>query len=323
MGSSIPANSIARWRLNGDATDSVGTYNGTVSGAVFTSGRYGSQQAASFDGVNDYIAIPHNAALKPTGGLSLSAVVYRSSWQTTTGGRIVSNTQSGGFSISQDNGSSLIGFTVNLASTYYEAKVDKSNFSDGWHVITATTDLHYLKLYVDGVLLKTTDTGTTKLGITYTVSNSLMIGAEPGVSTTPDAGYYFTGKTCEVMLWGRALSQSEVADLYAYLTQYIQYPPLTTIDAQFLALNTGKLVPTSTITPALYAPSMAAQHGLPRHDVSVSTSQPVASAISETDVVQVSPALFNPFVERPFVATPLYPASFVGTPANKRFVREV
>lgn len=46
---------VSEWKFDGDATDSVGSNDGTVNGTTFTTGIRG--QAASFDGTDDYIDV--------------------------------------------------------------------------------------------------------------------------------------------------------------------------------------------------------------------------------------------------------------------------
>ena len=54
---------VGWWKFDGDATDSSGNGNdGTVNGATLTTDRHGqANEAYSFDGVDDYILVPHNS----------------------------------------------------------------------------------------------------------------------------------------------------------------------------------------------------------------------------------------------------------------------
>jgi hypothetical protein len=63
---------VGNWSFNyGDARDETGNgNNGTVYGAVLAADRFGNLNSAySFDGVNDYISIPHDNAFNGTNAL--------------------------------------------------------------------------------------------------------------------------------------------------------------------------------------------------------------------------------------------------------------
>src|SRR5438477_12652181 len=62
----------AWWPGDGDATDAVGTDNGTLqNGASFSGGEV--NQAFSFDGIDDYISIPASSSLNvgPSAGMTI------------------------------------------------------------------------------------------------------------------------------------------------------------------------------------------------------------------------------------------------------------
>ena len=52
---------IAHWKLDSDATDSAGTNDGIIYGAVSTAGKI--DGALSFDGVDDYVDVGDSLAL--------------------------------------------------------------------------------------------------------------------------------------------------------------------------------------------------------------------------------------------------------------------
>ncbi len=69
---------VAWWKFDeGSGTtayDSAGSNDGTISEAVWTSGKIGG--ALSFDGVNDYVSCPNDVSLNVPAGLTISAWVY-------------------------------------------------------------------------------------------------------------------------------------------------------------------------------------------------------------------------------------------------------
>jgi hypothetical protein len=77
------ANVVGYWRLgesSGTVLDDVGSNDGTVSGATYSANgipsELGTNTCLSFDGVNDTVLIPYNAAINPTGDFSFEAWVY-------------------------------------------------------------------------------------------------------------------------------------------------------------------------------------------------------------------------------------------------------
>ena len=60
----ITSGRLATYSFTGNANDQTGSNNGIVHGATLTTDRFGNaNQAYSYDGINDYIEIPHNSLL--------------------------------------------------------------------------------------------------------------------------------------------------------------------------------------------------------------------------------------------------------------------
>ena len=196
-------------------------------------GMFGSTSAVDvndpyFDGTglsfltDDYVGIPHSSDLKPTAGLTIQIVAYSSDWVNyTTNSRLISCTESGGWSIALNEGpivpSGYIGVLLRRNNSYGNAKVQLSTLSVGWHLFTARFDGRYLKLFIDGILLSTDDAGGI-YPIQYSYNNSIMIGAEAYTTTTP-SGNYFTGKQAIISLYNRALTDAELAQNRAVIRQ--------------------------------------------------------------------------------------------------------
>ena len=71
--------------------------NGTLTnGPTFNAGNQGS---IVFDGVDDYVGIPHTSILAPTSQISYGAWAFLSNWNITNDLRLLSKTQSGGYNI--------------------------------------------------------------------------------------------------------------------------------------------------------------------------------------------------------------------------------
>ena len=190
--------------------DNFGIFNGGLETSNLTTARHG--KGLDFDGVNDYVRVPHNVNLKPTDELTVSAWAYKEDWSVGSVGRIVSVTETGGYTITTKYSTNeKIGVAIYINGVYqwihYEGVV-----SAGWNHIISTFDGRYIKLYLNGILVSTTDTGSYN-PIQYSNDNSLIIGAEAGPADVP-AGDYFNGSIDEVRIYNRVLSEGEINASY-------------------------------------------------------------------------------------------------------------
>lgn len=75
---SVDANTVALWRFNdlsgNVVTDETGVNNGTTIGTTITDGKFG--KSRYFNGVSDYIKIPHSSILTNFSQLSIEAWIY-------------------------------------------------------------------------------------------------------------------------------------------------------------------------------------------------------------------------------------------------------
>lgn len=181
--------------------------NGAYRAVAVRPGRI--QTALAFDGTNDYVAVPYNAALQPTSEITVECWVYRSNWASSITGNqtIVGNTHSGGYSIDL-TGTSVIGY-LRRNSAYANPISNISWLVPGWHHFALTYDGRYCRIYVDGAEKDRDDAGAT-YPIQYTYSNSLMIGTEVGSAASPEAGEYFNGYIDNVRIYDNAVSVSNI-----------------------------------------------------------------------------------------------------------------
>lgn len=187
--------------------------------------------ALSFDATStECVRVTYNAALQPSDYISFATFIKRPDWTNQTAGVIISNTETGGYScyLNQNGGVNHIRWYVYANGTYNVAEYDYS--SAGWkpystHHIAGTYDGRYLRLYIDGVLQKTTDLGTT-YSITYSYNVDVMIGSEPGGGTpsTPGTPYLDDTTLSDVRLYHGTLSVDNIADILdgtGYITNLI------------------------------------------------------------------------------------------------------
>jgi hypothetical protein len=165
-----------------------------------------------FDGVDDYIGIPYSNILAPTSSISFGCIAYPTNWNVSSNMKILSKTESGGYSIALNNPVSKLGAWLYAGGAYLTASYDLTSISSGWHMVMCTFDGRYFRMYLDSINVSTADAGSV-VTIGYSVNNSLFIGAEAGPFTAP-SGEYLAGKVSNVQLYNRALSAQEVLQNY-------------------------------------------------------------------------------------------------------------
>ncbi|MBI5384179.1 MAG: VCBS repeat-containing protein [Verrucomicrobia bacterium] len=171
----------------------------------------GPGQGLVFDGVDDYVEVPHDGAFKPTNALTLSVWVYRSNWTVDANQTILGCTQTGGYALALQNGSpDVVRGYVRLNGAYLEPNYTTAGLAAGWHHLALTCDGRYARLYIDGQLRNTKDAGAS-YPLEYNAANSLILGAEASSGAEP-AGDYFAGRLDEVRIWNVARSEDEIRD---------------------------------------------------------------------------------------------------------------
>jgi hypothetical protein len=200
----------AYYPFNGNANDASGNgINGTVNGATLIPDRFGiANSAYSFNGTNNYISfatVPTTnvddwtmtawvqPASLPEFGIAVSIgyddAVYGDGYS---------------FGISGDpagtSGSQL--FALYGGISWYEQGFNFTSTSQ-WYQVVILRSAGVLSSYVNGVLI------STGIGITPRVPTAFRIGSNNGYN-------YFNGSIDDVRIYNRALSSTEVAQLYTY-----------------------------------------------------------------------------------------------------------
>lgn len=207
---------VGYWPFNGNANDeSNNGNNGTVSGAILTTDRFGNTNSAySFDGTNDYIVVADNASLKPN-RVSISAWVKLNSTSCTkTGG----NPDMSSVIFKKNSYNSyfegyMIGYRTDLNKFHglaSNAEKNATGFSNSvilntWKHIVVTIDSDTLKFYENGILFQTVLTG---FSLNYS-NTPLCFG-----STQQNYNGYFNGVIDDIGIWNRVLTQDEILALY-------------------------------------------------------------------------------------------------------------
>ncbi len=185
----------------------------------------GSGNCLSFDGVNDYVSIPHNALFN-TPSFSCEA------WAMVTGGQ-------GTFrSVVSERGGHNIGFIIYAASnntwqvyfgngtTWNVAISNVAIVLNQWTHLAITYGSNNLKFYVNGIKVSEITSGYVQTSL------PIFIGAGSNESTP---GSYFNGKIDEVRFWNSVRSQAQIQN-----NMFVQQDPTTNADlVAYYTFNLG------------------------------------------------------------------------------------
>jgi hypothetical protein len=211
-------NLIAYWKLDGDATDSAGSNDGTIYGATPTTGQVG--DAMSFDGSGDWISVDDSGELDLPTSLTVSLLIN------------LADLGDGGILGKYDNwgeynyavwyeGGTLFFQVGNSGPSRYDPSQFETRLSytaidnpNQWYHIAGTYDSNKLRLFVDGTEVAQVDESR-QLGNEDT---PLCIGTVKFNGVSSDAfnetEAYFNGKIDDVHIYDIALSAEEIEQMY-------------------------------------------------------------------------------------------------------------
>ena len=207
----------AHFLFSGNADDASSNGNhGTPNGEpTFIADRFGNPNSAlQFDGVDDYIAIEHDASYAPTSRLTLSAwFFYQPQPSASTYYTILekSDPERGGHS---RWGLWTIGnqaeFCIQAASVQFHYCLDTIDglVENGWNHIVGSWDIETLTLFLNGREQVSKTYGRDGISLTQF---ELFIGTD----LYNDSIVYTAGAIDDVRIYRRALSAEEVAELHA------------------------------------------------------------------------------------------------------------
>lgn len=190
-----------------------GTPTGNIQITSNSGGRY--IASAEFNG-SSYINCGRGPMIKDA--ITVNWWGYMDNWSLygSTPMRAISCTEGGGWNFEQQSSKMSFACGTGTSSNAYKSATSTTTFSSyapGWHMFTGTYDGLNTKIYIDGKLETTTTAYTTKTPIYY-ASNSIFIGAEASGSQTTPTSPYYTGKLSDVRIYARALTDSEIEELF-------------------------------------------------------------------------------------------------------------
>ena len=206
---------VAYWSMDepswGAVVDQIGAYNGTAFNGANTTGstscRYG-----EFDGINDYIEIPHDNALNGSNALTYVAYIRPDSW-TGVDQIIAKSVHGGGSGRAQMGLFSESGVFKGRAETNrgrVEITSSLPAVAGDWIQVALVFDGTSLTLYQDAVAVATRTFSSRRLN-----SNTDPINISKRVGSS---AYYFDGLIDEVRVYTEALTQQDIQDLYDSIT---------------------------------------------------------------------------------------------------------
>ena len=209
-----PPGLVGYWNLDQGsgtiATDSSGYNNqGTIYGASWTSGRING--ALNFDGLNDYVDCGNSETLDPTQGATIEAWVRFNQLPSLAGHIMAIAGRSGGgtdldLQTEPDN---KFKFFIGPGAPNVAVSNTVAEANEWYHIVGTYQANDNIKIYVNGVLEKTTSTSVTR----GTNPNKFCIG-----QSVTWSGRFFNGTIDEVKIYNRALSAEEIKAEYIHVS---------------------------------------------------------------------------------------------------------
>lgn len=217
-----PAGLVAYYPFNGNANDESGNgNNGTVYGAILTNDRFGfANSAYSFDGVNDYIEIANRGNFNPQ-EITISVWVKPVDLSQKTfdiNHHIIVNKEMQ-YEIAifgepfNDATTKEVAFAFNPNYPYwYWYGTDYFvNLNEYIHIAIVFDSTYKAKAYINGVLKKEIQYSKP----IYTIDSCLRIGGRGCAAYYGNIpGAFFNGIIDDIHIYNRALSASEIQELY-------------------------------------------------------------------------------------------------------------
>lgn len=229
---------IGYWTFDSKDTNWNTNTTNDVSGSGYTGTLTNMSQAVSnvvgkigqglrFDGVNNYVSVPHNASLTPTGDYTITAWVKTSS--TASEQSVVTKFDASGnypgylCSIGQNDG--VTGSTFSVSGSVYSVAFWTGEPSSNWLVSSKVVNdnvWHLVSCRLSGTTASILVDGIQIASAARTPERSNSGNFEIG--RRKDVGANFPGLIDDVHFYNRALSSAEVVQLYRYsLSRRSQY----------------------------------------------------------------------------------------------------
>ena len=236
---------VGYWPFNGNANDeSPNTNNGTTYNVTAVADRFGNPASAyEFNGTNSYIQIPNNSSLNfGTNSFSISSWIYTetlpNSWKS-----IVNKGASGsiGYGVEISSSNQYIGSIQGNAGVNQHCYGSLAEINKWVHLVVVFERNNSLRIYVDNSIVE-------ECG--YSSGNATSVDNSRSLNFGKYETWYFDGKIDDVRIYNRALSGSEIQELYLENETIV---PVTGITVTPVIANIsvdGTIQLTATVLPA-------------------------------------------------------------------------
>lgn len=211
-----PANMVSWWTGDNNTIDRIGDNDGTqLNGLNYTVGMV--DNAFLFDGIDDMVLVPHSTSLDTTGDMTVMAWVrrigYANPHQTVfcKGAGYIPNDEPTVFSMR---------FEFDITEFVFEDSNGNNIILNGpafedsmYHHYVYVRQGNTHTLYVDGFLFNN-DTFTNPPASTTGLPFTIGAQYHNPTNSSNDYDFYFHGEIDELMLYNRALSNSEIQAIY-------------------------------------------------------------------------------------------------------------
>jgi uncharacterized repeat protein (TIGR01451 family) len=214
---SLPASGtsglLAWYRGEGDATDLTGAHNGTLqNGATFAAGKVG--QAFQLDGIDDHVSVPDSPSLDGMAQLTVDAWVKFDSlaagdFQFVVTKGSVSGTGTNSYAIWVDGPSLRLQAALETTTNLITLSAPDALLVGRYYHVALTYDGATARFFLDGVLKSSTAIS----GPVRDTAFPLFLGRRSGPGADGQ-GDPLTGQIDEVEIFGRALSDAEIAAIH-------------------------------------------------------------------------------------------------------------
>ncbi len=215
-----PSGMVSWWPGDGDADDIAGDNHGTLqNGTTFANGVVG--QAFSFDGVDDFVSVPHEARQNIREALTIDAwVMKKGPCQRLNCIVLMKEDVSApgeedlryGLLIFDEGGIAPGRVSLSLnTGIWQDVVISNTVLQDNtWYHVAGTYDGSTARIYVNGIL----ENSVEKSGLVLpSTGGAIKIGQQSAVEH-PEGPEFFNGLIDETELFSRALSAEEIATLF-------------------------------------------------------------------------------------------------------------
>ena len=208
-----PPGLISWWQGDGNPNDIQDSNDGILrNGTAFLAGKVG--QAFSLDGLDDFVEVPSSASLQIAGSLTIEGFIRADTFDAPPG---VDNQRAILTMFNPDSGRKSYGLVVILSgngtTTHFVCGGTQLQ-TGSWYHVAGTFDAPsgLASVYVNGAM-----DGSAALPISsiHVSTERLLIGAiDNSISFSPPDSGHFGGLIDEISLYDRALSGTELLDIF-------------------------------------------------------------------------------------------------------------